>query len=243
VDERERQPSRIPDSHEGYRQVAAWEISLAVLAFAFAFALAMGGCCSSPKVTTFTALPPCVAKGGKVNVVWSANRPVTLTASPSPARWQNGQVAPTGNLAVVVDQPTHFELLLPGADPALGQTKPPQDVAVFETTIRESVIGPKCDPASRRVTGPMQQFASCAATVARMSSPTTQDSSARNTPRKVCLVPPTGAEKCADAGGSVDIGAKVDKTWTVSIPLQDGESCGSPNQPTLASMQFEMTTE
>jgi hypothetical protein len=57
------------------------------------------------------------------------------------------------------------------------------------------------------------------------------------------LVPPNGAEKCADAGGSVDIGAKVDKTWTVSIPLQDGESCGSPNQPTLASMQFEMTTE
>jgi hypothetical protein len=57
------------------------------------------------------------------------------------------------------------------------------------------------------------------------------------------LVPPNGAEKCADAAGSVDIGAKVDKTWTVSIPLLDGESCGSPNQPTLATMQFEMATQ
>lgn len=202
------------------------------------------GC--KPGLKAFTVDPPCVCKGGTITMRWEvAHGAPTITVDHPPAGWADEQFACSGSRTYRATEDAEFIAVVPGANPANGDGKRRQSVTVVDGAGSATTSTPECNDKvpERAMRGQMQPVSSCQARVLMVHDPVVQATTATgdvsNTPRTICLVPPSGAKICVAPGETKSIGAVLDASWAIEIPLLDTEQCG-PTAPALGTLQLEL---
>jgi len=206
----------------------------------------LGSSCK-PGIQSFNVDPPCVCRGGQISVRWAvAHGDPLITVDHPPADWPGNQPfksCETRNYHV--QQSADFVITVPGANAANADGRRQQSVTVVDDHAPASASTPTCvDTAPiRAVSGKMPTVSSCGAPVARIHDPVVQGiigDQISNSPRRVCLVDPSGVRTCVEPGATgTPLNKVVDGKWTIEIPLLDAEHCDGP-VPGLATLQIDL---